>query len=552
MKFFLLAGLVVAHESCMFSEGSAGGRFPFVQWPATGFPFSQPESAPQRSFALDLVLQSFNLTDFWANYFERSALLISRNNPEHFQKLLSSGELFDLIQHSHLEYEKDIKLVKNGQTHFTRANQEAKAAEVIEAFLEGSSVVFNKVHRKNRNANVYKFLQDLERTFRVFCGANAYLSPPQSQCFLHHYDQQQFFVLQLEGSKRWKVCEPVRMMSMYSDSDVQQGEHILSDEEFKAKGLKCVNRWLHAGDTLYLPHGMFHVAETEDTSSLHLTVSIAATDFTYFSLLDHAAAKNLAVKKVLSKAAGIDTRLRNIFPAWFLSGRFGVSYKPPISNKLKSWSNNKVAQLSSLLLYLESLGADVAKACSEKKWTHSCGQVRRVLSRQAIIQSIESLHEAQIGGFLSTTEKLKKLFSSLGALSVVKAHSTGSLGFVKLVPGTVLGVTNSELGITNLANSPQKLKITSKRSKKFAYHLLQILLAKEDCSTWTFSRSQYQAEIQGGTPEPFDKAESSCGGRWVALDKFKQKFGRDLLVAVEFLVQKGLVVLSLNKLEGRR
>lgn len=39
-------------------------------------------------------------------------------------------------------------------------------------------------------------------------GTNVYLTPPQSQGFAPHYDDIEAFIIQLEGSKYWKLYKP--------------------------------------------------------------------------------------------------------------------------------------------------------------------------------------------------------------------------------------------------------------------------------------------------------------------------------------------------------
>lgn len=48
----------------------------------------------------------------------------------------------------------------------------------------------------------------LQEVFGSFVGANAYLTPPNSQGFAPHYDDIEAFVLQIEGEKMWRVYAP--------------------------------------------------------------------------------------------------------------------------------------------------------------------------------------------------------------------------------------------------------------------------------------------------------------------------------------------------------
>ena len=97
--------------------------------------------------------------------------------------------------------------------------------------------------------------------------ANSYYTPRGSQGFAVHHDTHDVLVLQVAGEKRWLLYEPLLELPLkhqrYSRSLGEEGEP--TDEIV-----------LRAGDTLYLPRGWLHQAETSDTDSLHLTIGINA------------------------------------------------------------------------------------------------------------------------------------------------------------------------------------------------------------------------------------------------------------------------------------
>lgn len=97
--------------------------------------------------------------------------------------------------------------------------------------------------------------------------ANSYSTPRGSQGFAVHHDTHDVLVLQVAGEKRWLLYDPLLELPLkhqrYSKS---LGEH----------GQPTDDLVLRAGDTLYLPRGWLHRAETSDTDSLHLTIGINA------------------------------------------------------------------------------------------------------------------------------------------------------------------------------------------------------------------------------------------------------------------------------------
>jgi Cupin superfamily protein len=95
--------------------------------------------------------------------------------------------------------------------------------------------------------------------------ANAYLTPAAAQGFAVHHDTHDVFVLQVAGGKRWRLYEP-RLELPLKD---QRWSPDLGDV-----GPPTDEFTLEAGDTLYVPRGWPHEAETSDEEALHLTIGL--------------------------------------------------------------------------------------------------------------------------------------------------------------------------------------------------------------------------------------------------------------------------------------
>jgi lysine-specific demethylase/histidyl-hydroxylase NO66 len=87
------------------------------------------------------------------------------------------------------------------------------------------------------------------------------LSPAGGEGLRPHTDPTDAFILQLAGSKSWRV---------WSRSDRRSGPIDAVDE----LGPPALETTLEAGDVLYLPHGTPHVAMARESTSLHATLSI--------------------------------------------------------------------------------------------------------------------------------------------------------------------------------------------------------------------------------------------------------------------------------------
>jgi hypothetical protein len=80
-----------------------------------------------------------------------------------------------------------------------------------------------------------------------------------------HHDTHEVISLQVAGSKRWLVYEPVLELPLknqrYRSALGEPGEPVLDPTA-------------RAGDTLYLPRGWLHQALTTDSDSLHITIGV--------------------------------------------------------------------------------------------------------------------------------------------------------------------------------------------------------------------------------------------------------------------------------------
>lgn len=141
---------------------------------------------------------------------------------------------------------------------------------VFELLAGGATLVLQGLHR------MWPPLVDLAgglgRELGVPVQINAYLTPPGNQGFATHYDTHAVFVLQVAGTKRWRVHPPV-----VTDPVERQPWGGRADEVAAvAAGEPVLDAVLAPGDALYLPRGWLHAAGALDDWSLHLTLGLRA------------------------------------------------------------------------------------------------------------------------------------------------------------------------------------------------------------------------------------------------------------------------------------
>jgi ribosomal protein L16 Arg81 hydroxylase len=120
-----------------------------------------------------------------------------------------------------------------------------------------------------------------------------------AQGFDAHFDTHEVFVLQIEGTKHWRIYGLAREAPLVEEQ-----------AEFAREQLGPPTRevLLQAGDLLYLPRGYVHEAFTSETLSLHLTVGVKV--FRWVDLL-HQAVDELSTREV---------RFRRSLPRGLLTG----------------------------------------------------------------------------------------------------------------------------------------------------------------------------------------------------------------------------------------
>ena len=124
------------------------------------------------------------------------------------------------------------------------------------------SVRFVCPHKFNKN--IWRLINLLDLHFGMFVSANSYLTPAASQGFSPHYDDVDIFVMQTEGSKRWRLYVPrnqADILPQYSSRNYTQ------EEIGKEPVLDVI---LEEGDFLYAPRGTIHqCVSSEHEHSLH-------------------------------------------------------------------------------------------------------------------------------------------------------------------------------------------------------------------------------------------------------------------------------------------
>jgi hypothetical protein len=230
-----------------------------------------PATTAPRPDAVALTLGPVGLDAFLDGYWERRPLTVGRGEPGRFDGILSAADAERLVCEAGIRMPA-FRLVKDGSPLPAAAYTEeipwrpgrfdglARVDRVAAEYAAGATIVLQALHLHHHPAALY--CRGLEQALGFPVQANAYATPGSARGFSVHHDTHDVFVLQVSGSKRWRVYAPVLELPL--------GHQRWSGEA----GEPLEELTLEAGDTLYLPRGWPHEAVAQEDDSLHLTIGL--------------------------------------------------------------------------------------------------------------------------------------------------------------------------------------------------------------------------------------------------------------------------------------
>jgi ribosomal protein L16 Arg81 hydroxylase len=236
---------------------------------------TRTQPTPASDAALLRAIAPTTAEEFLAAYWERKPLHVERGEAGRFHDLLSARDVERQMSEPGLRAP-GFRLVKAGEKLDPRDYTKdlpwrpkpftgsADNLAVAREFMRGATVVLQGLHLTW--TPVARYCRLLEAFLGHPVQANAYYTPARSQGLPVHYDTHDVLVLQVAGSKRWLVYDPVFELPL---------KHQRYKPEMGEPGPVVMDVVLRAGDTLYLPRGWLHEALTSDEDSLHLTIGVS-------------------------------------------------------------------------------------------------------------------------------------------------------------------------------------------------------------------------------------------------------------------------------------
>ncbi|MFD0440566.1 cupin domain-containing protein [Streptomyces chartreusis] len=219
------------------------------------------------------IAERLGQEDFLARSLHRDYVLV-RGAVAEPGALVSFGTVNDLIATHRLEPPRlrlsaDAEMVPQHRyavpvvTRRHTVWQRIHTAELHQQLAKGASLVLDAIDELHEP--IAELAQHLEGWLRTRVQVNAYASWTASEGFGTHWDDHDVIVVQIDGSKRWRLFSPTRTAPLYKDTAEPNPppEQPLADVV------------LHPGDLLYLPRGWWHaVSADQGTASLHLTCGL--------------------------------------------------------------------------------------------------------------------------------------------------------------------------------------------------------------------------------------------------------------------------------------
>ncbi|XP_050311214.1 ribosomal oxygenase 1 [Anthonomus grandis grandis] len=287
------------------------------------------------------MLDPVTPADFFKIYWEQKVLHVNRSKQEYFKDVFSTKKLDSILREFPLHYTRNIDVVvyKDGKKEVMEEEGRALPSKLWYYYETGCSI--RVLNPQTYDQDVHSVISSLQEYFGTMVGANVYLTPPDSQGFAPHFDDIEAFIIQLEGSKYWKLYKP-------KDEDVLARD---SSQNFNAKDLgpPFMEVKLNAGDVLYFPRGTIHEGHTKEEHSLHITVSVYQHT-AYADLLEH------ALPAALKRAARENIDFRKGLPLNYLK-HLGVVNKSEKSAKRELIVKQVKSLMGKLVDYLDVDGA---------------------------------------------------------------------------------------------------------------------------------------------------------------------------------------------------
>ena len=229
------------------------------------------------------LLAPLSFTEFLEAFRARKRMHIPASDPTRAEVLFSWHDVDTLLSKHVLD--ETVKLMRDGmliprQLYTSNKGRRLNTRVFHDLLPQGVSIVVDEVQRLVPQIN--QLCVAVERTMGIRTNANAYLSFAKGGAFKPHWDFMDVLVVQVYGTKQWRVWNPVVLYPVAESPSAKIDVSASSDQELELK----------PGDVFFLPRGEPHSAAVSEGCSVHLTIGLLSyTGIDFFDSLRKEAAK---------------------------------------------------------------------------------------------------------------------------------------------------------------------------------------------------------------------------------------------------------------------
>ena len=246
-------------------------------------------------FSFETLLAPLTAEEFRGRHFEQTPRIWHRHDPNFYDDLFSLKD-FDRAVARSPSYVK-IAEAKSKKNRRNPADNSSGLDQTLADMRSGATLVLDGLQARDPKLGL--FCRMLEQELGHHFQTNLYLTPPHGQGFTPHWDNHCVLILQVLGSKHWKIEKTRRTFP-------HKGIY-MSDEDREIFG-EPEAFTLEQGDMIYIPSGFVHAAECGAEPSLHITVGL------------HTQSWDELLHAVITKIVANDDELRRALPLGFLAG----------------------------------------------------------------------------------------------------------------------------------------------------------------------------------------------------------------------------------------
>jgi ribosomal protein L16 Arg81 hydroxylase len=214
------------------------------------------------------MIDPVGIDEFLEEYYERKTQHVQRTDPAWFADILNADDIDRVFERTAIS-RSVIRVTKEGnEVHADRFCESADSpsvsnARLLDLFGSGHTLIFNSGDCLFSGLDRYCRAVAGELQLRV--QPNIYITPFDARGFDNHYDDHDVFILQVMGSKTWRLYHSPEELPSVRQKWVP-GTYALRAPELEVT--------LSPGDSLYIPRGVLHDARTSGTASAHITLGL--------------------------------------------------------------------------------------------------------------------------------------------------------------------------------------------------------------------------------------------------------------------------------------